>query len=154
MLKKLIRKIWGKLPGDVRLRLIRVSQRKFTVSVAAIITNQNGKVLLLEHLLRPQSSGWGIPGGFINFGEQFEDAIRREIREETGIELRDLRLIRIRTIGRHVEVMFRAMSDDEPRIMSREIMSFGWFNVGTMPDEMSDVQKSQVRDLLGATPID
>lgn len=154
MLKKLIGKIWGKLPGDVRLRLIRASQRKFTVSVAAIITNQNGKILLLEHLLRPQSSGWGIPGGFINFGEQFEDAIRREIREETGIGLRELRLVRIRTIGRHVEVMFRAISDDEPRIMSSEIISLGWFDIDAMPDDMSAVQKSHVRDLLNANTID
>ncbi len=104
---------------------------------------------MLEHLLRPQASGWGIPGGFINLGEQFEAAIRREMREETGIELEDLSMIRIRTIGRHVEVMFRATSTDTPRIMSREICSFEWFETAEMPAEMSEVQKALVREVLG-----
>jgi ADP-ribose pyrophosphatase YjhB (NUDIX family) len=148
MFKKLVRKIWGILPGGYRLNLIRATQRKFTVSVAAIITNSEGKVLLLEHLLRPQASGWGIPGGFINHAEQFEDAIRREMREETGIELVNLTMIRLRTIGRHVEVMFRAETADEPRILSREITSFGWFEVSEMPTEMSEVQKAFVREVL------
>lgn len=148
MVKNLIRKIWSHLPGPLRLRLIRMTQRKFTVSVAAIITNRDGKVLLLEHLLRPQRSGWGIPGGFINFGEQFEDAIRRELKEETGIELTSLSVVRMRTLGRHVEIMFRAVTVDEPRILSREICAFGWFAVDEMPSEMSRVQKQLVRDVL------
>lgn len=150
MIKKLIRKTWGMLPGDLRLRLIRSTQKKFTVSVAAIITNTDGKVLLLEHLLRPQKSGWGIPGGFINYGEQFEAAIRREIREEVGIELDDLRMIRLRTIGRHVEAMFRATTHDDPKILSNEICTFGWFAVSEMPVEMSEVQKGYVREVIGA----
>ncbi|MBK7707684.1 MAG: NUDIX hydrolase [Acidobacteria bacterium] len=148
MLRKILRKFWGIIPGGIRLKLIRATQKKFTVSVAAIITNQAGKVLLLEHLLRPQASGWGIPGGFINFGEQFEDAIRREIREETGIELDGLVMIRIRTLGRHVEVMFRARTSDTPQVLSREICSLGWFDVSEMPAGMSEVQKSLVRDVL------
>ncbi len=148
MVKNLIKKIWSRLPGSVRLRLIRMTQRKFTVSVAAVITNREGKVLLLEHLLRPQRSGWGIPGGFINFGEQFEDAIRRELKEETGIELNSLSVARMRTLGRHVEIMFRARTDDEPQILSSEICSFGWFAIDEMPTEMSRVQRSLVREVL------
>ncbi len=76
--------IWKRIPSRFRLKIIRATQRKFTASVGVIITNPNGKVLLLEHLLRP-GSGWGIPGGFIEHGEQPETAVRREIREETGI---------------------------------------------------------------------
>lgn len=148
MLKKLLKKVWGRLPANLRILLIRATQQKFTVSVAAIITNSEGNVLLLEHLLRPQASGWGIPGGFINHGEQFEAAIRRELREETGIELTSVSLLRMRTVGRHVEIMFRARTEDEPRIQSREIVSFGWFAVDEMPAGMSVIQKTLVREVL------
>ncbi len=148
MFKRILRRCWGLIPGGIRLKLIRATQKKFTVSVAAIITDSSGRILLLEHLLRPQRSGWGIPGGFINFGEQFEDAIRREMREEVAIELTDVTIVRLRTIGRHIEVMFRASTDGIPEIKSREICSFGWFTVETMPPEMSEVQKALIREVL------
>lgn len=124
--------------------MIRMAQKKFTVSVAAVIFNAEGKVLLLEHLLRPQTSGWGIPGGFIEHGEQPADAIRREIREETGIELKNLQMIRVRTVQKHVEILFRAESSDKAKVCSPEIISVAWFAVNEMPFGLSEVQKSIV----------
>ena len=96
---ELIGKIWKMLPRRLRLQIIRASQKKFTVSVGAVITDEAGKVLLLEHHLRP-ASGWGIPGGFVEHGEQPEAAIRRELREETGLELENVRLASVRTLQR------------------------------------------------------
>src|SRR5215207_10042783 len=118
--------IWKRIPSRLRLRIIRVTQKKFTASVAVIITNRDGKVLLLEHFLRP-GSGWGIPGGFIEHGEQPEAAIRREIREETGIELENPQMLRVRTLHRHIEFLFRAESNQAGAVKSREIRSLGWF---------------------------
>lgn len=148
MLRSLIGKIWGMIPSSVRLRIIRSTQNRFTVSVAAIITNRDQKVLLLEHIFRPQKSGWGIPGGFLEPGEQPADAIRRELREETGIELTGLELLSVRTIKRHVEILYRASSEDEPAVRSREILSVGWFGPGEMPAAMSSVQKRLATETL------
>lgn len=135
------------MPYQLRLRIIRITQKKFTASVAVIITNRSGKVLLLEHVLRP-GSGWGIPGGFIEHGEQPETAARREIREETGIELENLEMFRVRTVNRHIEMMFRAKSSGEPRVVSREIRSLGWFAVDEMPPEMPEAQRQLVEKVL------
>ena len=147
MLKERLGFAWKVIPSWLRLRLIRVTQEKFTASTAAVITNDRGQVLLLEHLLRP-FSGWGLPGGFMSAGEQPEETIRREILEETGIELGDLKMIRIRTVRSHIEIMFSAVAIGEPEVKSREIISLGWFDINEMPEKMSGVQKRLIEGML------
>jgi ADP-ribose pyrophosphatase YjhB (NUDIX family) len=149
MLNRLITKIWSAIPPSLRLRLVRGTQKKFTASVAAIITNPNGKVLLLNHILRPHST-WGLPGGFIEAGEQPETAIRREIREETGLELDDLKMLRVRTIDRHIEMLFRARSSGVAEIKSREISDLGWYSPAEMPQGTSNLQKYLIEEVLAS----
>lgn len=147
MLAKIAGEIWKKLTPSLRIRVVRLTQTKFTVSVAAIVTNEKGEVLLLDHVLRP-ASGWGIPGGFVNRGEQPEAAVRRELREETGIELTDVKLISTRTTNRHIEILFRAFSNDAAAVKSREIKSVGWYKVEEMPENMSRTQKNVIEESL------
>ena len=147
MLKKLVRDAWKILPAGVRLKIVRISQTKFTVSAAAVIVNPRNEVLLLNHVLRP-FSGWGLPGGFVNSSEHPEDAVRREISEETGLELSDVRLIRIRTVRQHIEILFQATTDSEPGTLSREIFDWGWFVLEDLPKEMGKSQTSVIRKVL------
>ena len=53
------------------------------VSVAALVTNEEGKILLVNSPWR----GWEYPGGLIEPGETFQEALHREIREESGVEV-------------------------------------------------------------------
>lgn len=124
-----------------------MTQPTFNVSVAGIITDDNGHVLLLNHLLRPRS-GWGLPGGFIKFGEQPEAAFRRELREETGIDLRDVRLLKTRTFKRHVEILFTAKSSGKGTVSSREILDLEWFAPDDIPPEMNLDQQFLIRKVL------
>jgi 8-oxo-dGTP diphosphatase len=146
-LKQVAGKIWRALPQFARRILIRGTQNKFTVSVTAVILNDEGKILLLDHVLRPKY-GWGTPGGFIELGEQPEAAIRREIMEETGLELSDLEMIWVRTVHNHVEMIFRAAANGEVNVKSAEIHSAHWFALSAMPGEMSGVQKFVINKTL------
>lgn len=60
-------------------------------TVGALIHDEAGRLLLLRSA--KWSNKWGIPGGKIRRGEAMEEALRREIREETGLELADLRFL-------------------------------------------------------------
>lgn len=53
------------------------------VSVAALVTNDCGKILLVKSPWR----GWEYPGGVIEAGETFQEALKREVREEAGVEI-------------------------------------------------------------------
>ncbi len=137
------------MPRKLRTLAARIFQVTFTVSAAGVITNELGEVLLLNHVLRPVS-GWGVPGGFLEAGEQPEAAFRREIREETGLELRDVSLYRTRTLNRHIEIIFLAKAIGEASVQSREIIELGWFKIEEMPTEMSLDQQFLVRKALVA----
>ena len=142
-------KFWKLLPSWARLRITRASQHKFTASVVGVVTNEKGELLLLDHLLRP-ASGWGLPGGFLDSGEQPEAAIRREIREETGLELTDIKLYRVRTLKRHVEILFTARSTGSGVIGSREITEIRWFRPGDIPREMNLDQQFLIQKIFQA----
>ena len=53
------------------------------VSVAAMVSNEKGEILLVKSPWR----GWEYPGGLIEPGETFQEALHREIREESGVEV-------------------------------------------------------------------
>lgn len=133
----------------MRSRIVRSAQKKFTVSVAAIVVNENDEILLLNHVLRSDLS-WGIPGGFIANGEQPEAAVRREIREETGLELENIKMIRVRTMNRHIEILFRASPIGTAKAQSLEINELGWFKANEMPEKMSHIQKQLIEKVLNS----
>lgn len=134
MFVKIFGKLWKNLPKSSRRWLTRRVQTSFTVSAAGVISNENGEILLLNHVLRPGPS-WGLPGGFIDTGEQPADGLRREIREETGLELENVELVHARTLHRHVELIFHATAAGEASVSSREITDLGWFTLESMPAE-------------------
>jgi ADP-ribose pyrophosphatase YjhB (NUDIX family) len=59
------------------------------VSVAAVITNDDGQVLVIK---RRDSGAWQLPGGVLELNEPIEDGLRREVREETGVRIEPVRL--------------------------------------------------------------
>ncbi|MFN2480052.1 MAG: NUDIX domain-containing protein, partial [Pyrinomonadaceae bacterium] len=99
---------------------------------------------LLKHAFR-RGSGWGIPGGFMEKGEQPEDAIRRELREEAGLEVEDARLVAVRTLAatQQVEILFlaRPLRAGDARAASAEVSAVEWFERGALPTGLSKDQR-------------
>ena len=142
MLTNFLGAIWRRLPGGVRRRLSRLGQSRFTVTTAAFIFDDDGRILLLEHVFRPDS-GWGVPGGFLSKAEQPEEGLRRELREEIGIEIEDVEILFARTLPRprQIEIYFRARAIGEPEPCSFEIITASWFALDDLPSELSKDQR-------------
>lgn len=60
---------------------------------ALIIENDKGEILLVKRRSPPKKGYWDLPGGFVEFGENMEESMRREIKEELGIEVDDIHYI-------------------------------------------------------------
>lgn len=148
-LQRLTRSIWQRLPVRLKIRAARAIQPKFTVSATAVIVNEAGEVLLLEHVLRP-GSGWALPGGFLNSNEKPEDALRREMREEVSLGLEQVKPYAAQTNRSHVEIFFLARPVGEPVVRSREIIGFKWFSADMLPPDMSRGQQQLIKEVLQA----
>lgn len=66
-----------------------LGHRSHSVSVAGVVVDGDGKVLVIR---RRDNGRWEPPGGVLEIGETFEDGVRREVHEETGLWVRVDRL--------------------------------------------------------------
>ena len=154
MFKRLLSRLWQRVPARMRRWYIRVTNTRFTVTAGAIIFNEAGEVLLLKHLFRA-GSGWGLPGGFLKPGEQPLDALRRELNEEIGLEIHDVKLFWARSFKRprQVEVLYRAKASGRGVPRSIEVERAIWFPVDQLPAGLPQDQKLLVERAVENRPV-
>jgi ADP-ribose pyrophosphatase YjhB (NUDIX family) len=152
MLKRVLGALWRRAPGKLRRLSVRLSQSRFTVTTGAVVVDDDDRILLLKHVFRA-GSGWGIPGGFMNKGEQPEAALRREVHEEVGLDLDRVELAFVRTLKQigQVEIYFRAAPRGAPEPRSMEIKSADWFKLDELPAGLSRDQRKIIERVLDAS---
>lgn len=130
--------VFRRMPVGARRQVVRSLTPAFTVGAMCFIERSDGTLLLVQLSYRNR---WGVPGGLLKRGETPQDAARREVREEVGLEvvLVGEPAVVVESEPRRVDVIFRARpapGEDprraEPR--SPEIVAASWFPLGALPE--------------------
>ncbi|MBW2974765.1 NUDIX hydrolase [Candidatus Woesearchaeota archaeon] len=109
-------------------------EKKVRATVGAVIEN-DGKVLLVKRNCEPFKGFWSLPDGHIDFGETAEQAVIREVKEETGLTIKRPMFLGYRDelypdINWHGEVLvFHGKAEGRKNIDGDEIIDIGWFDL-------------------------
>ncbi len=115
----------------------RYKQPKLTVDI--IIKCGEG-IILIERKNPPY--GWAIPGGFVDYGETVEQAALRESREETSLEVKNLKQFYVYSDpsrdsrGHTISVVFTGETDGTPKAAS-DAKNIGIFTETTLPENIA-----------------
>lgn len=110
-----------------------------SLAIDVIINYKRGVVLIKR---RNPPFGWALPGGFVDYGERVEDAARREMREETSLELEGLRLFGVYSEperdprGHVVSVVFTAKGKGEVK-SGDDAKEVGIFEKDNLPEDIA-----------------
>jgi len=75
----------GKIPKNAFCKTCcRFNLRHSTVE--AVIPNEKGEILMMKRASNPQVGWWGLIGGYVDWNETLDEAIKREVKEETGLD--------------------------------------------------------------------
>lgn len=126
----------------------RVVERAPLIVVQAIVHSERGEILLA---VRSDLQGWELPGGTPKGGEPLEDALRREVEEESGLQV-----IVERVVGDYVRTGFRPhtarvyqcrVSGGRLR-SSHETLALRWFDPSALPDTLFPWYRIPITDAL------
>lgn len=110
----------------------------FRCGVSGIIQNDRGEILLLRHTYR-NTYPWGLPGGFMQHGEQPDAALRRELSEEIGLAVALSPVWYVYVDERQiVNVIFRGQSAGGECRPSAEISEARFFPPHALPALLPD----------------
>jgi ADP-ribose pyrophosphatase YjhB (NUDIX family) len=155
-------------PQSLRKRVEPVMRRVFhlywrfargmTLGVRCVVLDGDNRVFLVKH---SYVAGWHLPGGGVEVGETFGDALRRELLEEGRIELSGEPALHGLFLNRHVSrrdhvavYIVRNYRQDRLREANHEIVACGFFEADALPAETTEGTRLRISEVLeGKAPI-
>lgn len=120
--------------------------RTENVELTVVCLLEEGDKILLQDRVKTDWHGYALPGGHVEKDESFLDAVKREMKEETGLEIRNPRLVGLKQFpidnGRYLVVLFKATEwSGEPT--SSEEGKMEWVEYARLPelDTVADLEE-------------
>lgn len=125
------------------------------LSPAVIVLVTKDDKILLQRNTHYKLRNWTLVAGFVDVGENFEDAVRREIMEEASINVKDIRYFGSQNwpFPSNIMVAFRAEYDSgELRPDGDEVVESGWFDKDHLPEIpiKGSIARAMIDDWLSA----
>ena len=132
--KKILLHIWRILPFRVQLILSRMIRPLFQVFAAAVIFNQDKNIFLVKSTYQ-RFHPWGLPGGSLEYGEPPEQAVIREVWEETSLNVCIEKFLLVSSwMPDRVGLYYLCRIKDGVFHPSDEVSEFEYFSVDNLPD--------------------
>ncbi|MEK6207091.1 MAG: NUDIX domain-containing protein [Chloroflexota bacterium] len=138
MLFRLLALFYNALPVRWQRRILDRTQSRFLVGVVGLGVEPNGHVILARH--RFGAPEWRFLGGFLSPRERLEDALAREVREETGIEIEVGPILEANQGFRwqRVELVYAYRRLGGTERLSDELVEVRAFDPADLPDVRAD----------------
>lgn len=119
------------------------------VSVNCII-EKDGKILLVQEAKGKITGKWSVPGGKVNEGESFEEAMKREVKEETNLDVLDMEKISIiqEEPNHTVKHILKVKTEGDVKPQEDEILDARWFSLDEIQKMKDDLRKPWVLDVV------
>jgi len=116
-----------------------------SVSVAGVVINDHNEVLVIK---RRDNGQWEPPGGILELGETFEQGVRREVLEETGVSVTVDRLTGVYKNMTHgiVALVFRCTPITCKPISTPEAVAVQWASLPAITDAMDPAYAVRITD--------
>ena len=105
-------------------------------TAAGVVVERGGKFLFVVRAAEPAKGKLGLPGGFVDPGESVEAALRREVREEVGVEIANLRYFASQAWPFPNSLMVAFFADYAGGLITpdpSEIEAAEWFSMDALP---------------------
>ena len=138
MLFRLLALLFNAIPVRWQRRILDRTQPRFLVGVVGLGVDPTGRVILARH--RFGAPEWRFLGGFLSPRERLEDALAREVREETGIEIEVGPILEANQGYRwqRVELVYAYRPLGGTERLSEELVEVRAFDPGDLPDVRAD----------------
>lgn len=114
--------------------------------VSVLVTDLDGQLLLVRHSYGPEA--WALPGGAMGKGETPEAAARREVAEEVGCALADVRIVQTfeETISGapHTAYLVTGRTLDRPRPDGREVVAAKFSPLHSLPEPQTALTRKRI----------
>ena len=120
--------------------------RTENVELTVVCLLEDGDKILLQDRVKTDWHGYALPGGHVEKDESFLDAVKREMKEETGLEIRNPRLVGLKQFpidnGRYLVVLFKA-TEWSGELTSSEVGKMEWGEFARLPelDTVADLEE-------------
>ena len=147
-MRRFLLKIWRILPPWMENIASAIIRPHLLLPAGGIILNEQRQLMLCRHTYRRRHP-WGLPGGDTKYGENPDEAVRREVREETGLSVGETRLLLMEGSSEWHKVTLTYLCSGVSGTFtpSDEVSMIQYFDLSALPD-VSTEQRTTIEKAL------